>query len=135
MFFRVDDTDDGAISRRIFTLERKACFPSPAPKDQLANSSAYRIDCYHRFSLWLQILIQRLNHQELAPRKRFILDGCYDCADDASELHVEDITCPRTGRKTKNLKLFFSGSALVLALDGDDLRDAFAVAVFLEFSS
>src|SRR6476469_8611451 len=91
----IDDADDGAVGGRVFPFERKAGFFTATPKNQLANSSADRVNRDQWFSVRLQIFIQRLHDQEFATLKRFVLDGCYDSADDACELHVL-VQCPKS---------------------------------------
>jgi hypothetical protein len=83
----IDNANNGAVGGRVFPFKRKAGFFAPAPKNQLANSSANRVNRYQRFSVRLQIFIQRLHDQKFATFKRFVLDGCYYSADDACELH------------------------------------------------
>jgi hypothetical protein len=83
----IDNANDGAVGWRVFPFERKAGFFTAAPKNQLANSSADRVNRYQRFSVRLQIFIQGLHDQKFATLKRFVLDGCNDSANDACELH------------------------------------------------
>ena len=65
MFFRINYPNDRAIRRRVFSLERKARFLSPAPENQFANTGARGINRDQRFSLGLQILVKGLNYEQL----------------------------------------------------------------------
>src|SRR5712692_3208973 len=90
MFIRINNRNNRAISRRIFALERKACFPSPAPENQLADAGAGGIYRHQRFALRRQILVERLNDEQLAPFERIVLHGRYYRPDYASELHITE---------------------------------------------
>jgi len=65
----IDDADDCAIGRRIFSLEGEAGFLAPAPKNQFTNTRADRVDSYERFSRGLEILVQRLDNKQLSSVK------------------------------------------------------------------
>lgn len=88
MLIRIDDPDNCAIGRRVFTLERKAGFLSPAPEDQFSDPGAGGIYGHQWFALRQEILIKRLDDQQLATVQRRILHGCDDGADYAGELHI-----------------------------------------------
>src|SRR5437660_7357942 len=51
MAIRIYDSDNRTIRWRVFTFERKTRFLSPAPKNQLTDAGARRIDGHQRFSL------------------------------------------------------------------------------------
>ena len=66
MTFRIDYSDNRAISRSVFAFERKACFLSPAPENQFTDAGARGIHRYQRLSLRLQILVEGLNDEQSA---------------------------------------------------------------------
>jgi hypothetical protein len=84
---RINNANDRAIRWRIFSLEREAGLFAAAPKNQLANAGTHRIHRHHRLSNRFQIFVEGLNDKQLPTFKRFIFDGGYYGADNASELH------------------------------------------------
>jgi hypothetical protein len=84
----IDDSNNRAIGRRVFPLEGKAGFLSPAPENQLTYPGAGGIDGHQGFTLWSEIFIERLNDEQLATVQRRVLYRCYDGTDDAGDLHI-----------------------------------------------
>ena len=66
MTFRIDYSDNRAISRSVFAFERKARFLSPAPENQFTDSGAGGIHGNQGFTLRLQILVEGLNDEQSA---------------------------------------------------------------------
>ena len=87
MTFRIYYSNDRAIRRRIFALERKASFLTSTPENQLANTGARGINRDQRLSLRLQILVEGLNDEQFAVLKRIVLHRRDHCSDNARELH------------------------------------------------
>src|ERR1041384_4852302 len=87
MTVRVDYSDNRAVRRRVFALERKARFLSPAPENQFTNAGAGRINRHQGFSLRSQILVEGLHDEQLPVMKRFVLHRCDHRADYPCELH------------------------------------------------
>ena len=87
MFVRINNPDDRAIGRRLFALERKTGFLSPAPENQLADTGAGGVDGHQRLALRGEILIERLDNEQLATLERRVFDCRYDGPDNAGELH------------------------------------------------
>jgi|ERR1043166_3316796 len=87
MLIRIYNPNDRTIRRRIFTLERKARFLSPAPEYQLTNAGAGSVNRNQRLSLRRKILVERLNNQELPPLQRLVLYSRDYRAYDSRELH------------------------------------------------
>src|SRR6266852_5332881 len=87
MFVRINNPNNRAIGRSIFTLKGKARFFAAAPENQLTHTGAGGIHSHQRFTLRLEVLVEGLNNQQLASFQRRILHGRDDGADYASELH------------------------------------------------
>jgi hypothetical protein len=83
----INYADDGAIGRGVLSFERKAGFFSSTPENKFAYSGAHRVDSNQRLARGLKVLVQRLDDQQLATFKRFVLNGRHNSADDACELH------------------------------------------------
>ena len=85
----IDDADNRAIGRRVFSFERKARFFAAAPENQFANARAQpNRPPPSACPTAARSLFKSLHDQQLASFKRFVLDGCDDSSDDASELHL-----------------------------------------------
>src|SRR5262245_54354199 len=87
MLLRIDDTHDGAVSRRVFTFEWKTRLLTTTPDHKFTDPCADRIDRHHRFANRLKISIERLHNEQLPSVKGIILDGGDNCSDNARELH------------------------------------------------
>ena len=88
MLIGIYNPNDRAIGRRVFAPERKTRFLSPAPEDQFSDTGAGGIDGHQWFALRQEILIKRLDDQQLATVQRWVLHRCHDRTDYAGELHI-----------------------------------------------
>ena len=89
MRVRINDGYDGAIRWRVFPLERKARFLTPAPENQVAFAGPNRIHGHHWLAGRLKIFVQRLYDKQRAPFERFIFDGRDYGPDNAGKLHKD----------------------------------------------
>ena len=87
MRIRIDNADDRAVGRRVFSFEWEARLFTSAPEHQLAHTGAHRINCDHRFAVWFEVLIQGLNDQKFATFERIVFDGGDYGSDNACQLH------------------------------------------------
>jgi hypothetical protein len=87
MRIRINDSNDGAVSWRIFPFERKTRLLTSAPKDQLPNSGTYRIYGNHGLPGRLKIFVQSLNDKKLATIKAIVLHGRDHSSDNTCQLH------------------------------------------------
>jgi len=96
MFIRVNYSDNCAICRRVFALERKTRFFAAAPENQFTNTSAGGIYCDHRLALGTQVFVEGLNDEKFAALKRVVLDRCYNRSNDSRELHIILVWSPES---------------------------------------
>jgi hypothetical protein len=91
MALRVYNSNNGAVSWRIFTLEREARFLSPAPENQFANPSAGRVNRYQRLALRLQVFIEGLDNQQFSILEGIVFNRGHNCSDYACKLHKKQV--------------------------------------------